>query len=208
MLIDCLLCNKLFWFNGGWCASPQILRGLCSRRETNRWVNVTMCEFSGRRKRCDGVTRSECVWGERVGYCGHSSERTAGISLNLDRRADRPEARSLVVWCVLSPTGAVEGCSLFSCWVLSDSGNPMNRSPPASSVLGISQAGILEWIAISFSRGSSQSRDWTHISCMADRFFTTEPSGKPTEYISEMELIFLFVSSLVPPANCGQILLP
>ena len=81
-----------------------------------------MCEFSGRRKRCDGVTRSECVWGERVGYCGRSSERTAeyaehtaGISLSLDRRADRPEARALVVWCVLSPIGAVEGCLLFSC---------------------------------------------------------------------------------------------
>lgn len=63
-----------------------------------------MYEFSGRHKRCDGVTRSECVWGERVGYCGHSSERmaeyaerTAGVSLSLDRRADRPEAHPLVV---------------------------------------------------------------------------------------------------------------
>ena len=37
--------------------------------------------------------------------------------------------------------------------------NPMDCSPPGSSVLGISQARILEWIAISFSRGSSQSKD-------------------------------------------------
>ena len=42
----------------------------------------------------------------------------------------------------------------------------MDYSPPGSSVHGISQARILEWIAISFSRGSSQSRDWTHISCI------------------------------------------
>ena len=38
-------------------------------------------------------------------------------------------------------------------------------SPPGSSVHGISQTRILEWVAISFSRGSSQLRDWTHISC-------------------------------------------
>ena len=34
------------------------------------------------------------------------------------------------------------------------------------------QAGILEWVAISFSRGSSQPRDWTQLSCIAGRFFT------------------------------------
>ena len=46
--------------------------------------------------------------------------------------------------------------------------NPMNCSSPGSSVHGISQAGILVWVAISFSRGSSQPRDWTvsHVSCI------------------------------------------
>ena len=55
-------------------------------------------------------------------------------------------------------------------------------SPPGSSVHGIFQARILEWVAISFSKGSSWSRDWTHtfcVSCIAGRFFTTEPLGKP-----------------------------
>ena len=42
----------------------------------------------------------------------------------------------------------------------------MDGSPPGSSVHGISQAGILEWVAISISRGSSQPRDRTHISCI------------------------------------------
>ena len=37
-------------------------------------------------------------------------------------------------------------------------------SPPGSSVPGISQARVLEWVAISFSRGSSWPRDWTHVS--------------------------------------------
>ena len=41
--------------------------------------------------------------------------------------------------------------------------DPMDCSPPGSSVYGILQAKILEWVAISFSRGSSQSRDQTHL---------------------------------------------
>ena len=43
---------------------------------------------------------------------------------------------------------------------------PMGCSLPGSSVHGISQARILEWVAISFSRGSFQPRDWTHVSCI------------------------------------------
>ena len=42
----------------------------------------------------------------------------------------------------------------------------------------ISQARILEWVAISFSKGFSLPRDQTDISCIAGRFFTTEPPGK------------------------------
>ena len=57
--------------------------------------------------------------------------------------------------------------------------NSMDYRLPGSSVHGISQARILEWVAILFSRGSSQPRDQTHISCMAGRFFATEPPGKP-----------------------------
>ena len=45
-------------------------------------------------------------------------------------------------------------------------------SPPGSSLHGILQARILEWIAISFSRGSSQPRDGTWVSCIAGRRFT------------------------------------
>ena len=42
---------------------------------------------------------------------------------------------------------------------------PMNCSPPGSSVHGILQAGTLEWVAISSSRGSSRPRDQIYISC-------------------------------------------
>ena len=44
--------------------------------------------------------------------------------------------------------------------------NPVNCSPAGSSVHGIFQARVLEWVAISFSRGSSHLRDLTHVSCI------------------------------------------
>ena len=57
----------------------------------------------------------------------------------------------------------------------------MDFNLPGFSVHGILQARILEWIAISFSRESSQARERTQVSCIADGFFTTEPPGKPQE---------------------------
>ena len=48
-------------------------------------------------------------------------------------------------------------------------------SPPDSSVYGILQARILEWVAIPFSRVSFQPRDWTQVSCIAGGFFPYEP---------------------------------
>ena len=48
----------------------------------------------------------------------------------------------------------------------------MDCSLPGSSLHGIFQAIVLEWIAISFSRGSSQPRDQTRVSCIVDRCFT------------------------------------
>ena len=61
--------------------------------------------------------------------------------------------------------------------------HPMDCSPPGSSAHGILQARILEWVAISSSRGSSWPKDWTRVSCsscIAGRFFTAEPPGKPS----------------------------
>ena len=59
--------------------------------------------------------------------------------------------------------------------------DPMDSSPPGSSVHGISQTRKLEWVAISFSRGSSWASAQTHVSCpcIAGRLFTTETPGKP-----------------------------
>ena len=55
----------------------------------------------------------------------------------------------------------------------------MDYSAPGSPVLGIFQTWILEWVAISSSRGSFPFRDQTCISCIAGWFFTTASPGKP-----------------------------
>ena len=70
--------------------------------------------------------------------------------------------------------------SLWSCPTLCDL---MGCSPPSSSVHGIIQASILRWVAMPSSRRSSRPRDQTCISCsscIAGRFFTAEPPGKPS----------------------------
>ena len=61
--------------------------------------------------------------------------------------------------------------------------DPMGWTPPDSSVHGIFQARILEWVAVSFSRRSSRPKDWTwifYVSCryVAGRFFTTSTTWK------------------------------
>ena len=61
------------------------------------------------------------------------------------------------------------------CSVVSDSLWPHELYPPSFLVHGISQTGILEWVAFSFSRGSSWARNSTHVSCVsfvATGFFT------------------------------------
>ena len=74
------------------------------------------------------------------------------------------------------------GCSLESesevaqsCPTLCDL---MDCSPPGSSLCGILRARVLEWVAIPFSRGSSQTRDQTWVSHIAAGFLTVSAPGK------------------------------
>ena len=71
--------------------------------------------------------------------------------------------------------------------------DPMDCRPPGSSVHGILQARIREWVAILSSRGSSQPRDRTHVSCgssIAGGFFTTSHQGSPC--IRSIYTLFVF----------------
>ena len=70
-----------------------------------------------------------------------------------------------------------------SCLTLGDS---MDCSSPGSSVHGIFKARILEWVTISFSRGSSRPRDRTCVSCVSctgRRFFTAVPKSGTSSLI-------------------------
>ena len=79
--------------------------------------------------------------------------------------------------------------------------NPVGYRPPGSSVHGILQERILEWVAIFFSRRSSWPRDWTQVSLIVGRHFTiwatvvpivtefSEPLGTPLVYLIYLVLL-------------------
>ena len=81
-------------------------------------------------------------------------------------------------WQIHSESDSHPGCcclvakSCLTLWC------PIDCRPSGSSVNGIFQARILEWVSIFFSRGSSWPRDRTQISCTGRQFFTTEPPVK------------------------------
>ena len=97
----------------------------------------------------------------------------------------------------------------------------MDCSPPGSSVHGISQVRILEWIAISFSRGSSLIKDWTCVSCIS-RQILYQGIGQPLDWVlslfqsllqllslwkaaslaSSSKILILLLGDAVSPGNC------
>ena len=84
-------------------------------------------------------------------------------------------------------------CVCVSCQLCPTLCDPMDCSPPSSSVHGILQVGILEWVAISFSRWSFWPRDWTQISYIEADALPSELLGKPR---------WVAVKNL--PANAGD----
>ena len=86
----------------------------------------------------------------------------------------------LYVSYLMKHTLSFESDVTQSCPTLCD---PMDCSLPGSSVHGIFQAKILEWVSISFSREFSWPRDWTRVSCIVGRRFTvwaTREAPTPT----------------------------
>ena len=81
--------------------------------------------------------------------------------------------------------------------VMSDC-NPMDCNPPGSSVHGILQARILKWAAISFSRGSSQPRDWTSRSSIGRQILYCWTTRETPELV-----IVWALHLLLPPDICG-----
>ena len=122
-------------------------------------------------------------------YCVMPQSGLGGREGNVSRRVFPLETSVWVLCCSGFSVGG--GCCCLAAQSCPTLCNPRGQySPPGSSVRGISQAGILEWVAISFSRASSWLREWTHVSCIARWIFflffffflTTEPPGKPASY--------------------------
>ena len=90
------------------------------------------------------------------------------------------------VWLSLSHTW----CAVLSPSVCPTLCDPTDCSLPGSSVHGISQARVLEWAAISFSRGSSQPRNQTWVSCTAGRFLTNWATRESHHTHSVTQLYF------------------
>ena len=95
--------------------------------------------------------------------------------------------------CVCVCTGT-HARSLQLCLTLC---NPMDCSLPGSSVRGILQARILGWVAIPFSRESSQTREWTWVSLFAGRFFTIWATREAHMYVYIYIFLFVFFSIIV-----------
>ena len=144
---------------------------------------------------------------------GCKRARCPVYSQGADLRASSVDVHLDLLWC-LSPCRHVQGqqkaasglsssyCakSLQSCLTLCD---PTDCSPPGSSVPGILQARILQWVAMPSSRGSSRPRDGIHVSyapALAGGFFTTGATwgahihtGKllPFESFSHQQILLL-----------------
>ena len=99
------------------------------------------------------------IKGSQYYFSGHLRENTLYFT-----QESHPPVTPLVLW-----EKSVKVLPVQSCLTLCD---PMDYSPPSSSVHIMLQPKKLEWVAILFSRGSSQSRDSTWVSCTAGRFFT------------------------------------
>jgi len=88
--------------------------------------------------------------------------------------------------------------------------DPIDCNLPGSSVHGIFQARILEWVSISFSRGYSPPRDRTQVSRTAGRLFAVWATGEPQDIVSRPQIwqvLWGFPGgSMVknPPANAGD----
>ena len=142
-------------------------------------------------------SRSRAGWDQGVGNetkCSlHSSCYCARYSCQ-ERRAPVPKAPLSSGSCLLPttfPPFPESGlrCSLHictcvellqSCLILC---NPTDCGWPGSSVHGILQERILEWVAMLSSRGSSRPRDRTCFSCLAGGFFTAEPPNPCTDLL-------------------------
>ena len=115
----------------------------------------------------------------------------------LDAGTKKNIRKNMFIWSCIHASKSLQSCPTLC--------DPIDCSPPGSSVHGILQARILEWVAISYSRGSSQPRDWTHVSDISYTgkqvfFFFLFSTGATSKLTALPSFIFLgtwFISLLI-----------
>ena len=118
------------------------------------------------------------IWGLKAKFCVHSSS----LELSKYVPAGGGGVLNKVEFSLFSHIMVLSSwVSEWSCSVMSDTLQSHGHSPPGSSVCGIFQARILEWVALSFPRGSSQPRDWTQVS--EPSFFTIWPTRETCTFL-------------------------
>ena len=109
------------------------------------------------------------------------------LTPDLNIHLTTPPPKKKIYRCQISIWKKISKLYIICCYLVAQSCptlcDSMDCGPRGSSVYGISQARVLEWVAISSSRGSSGARDQTHISCLTGGFLTTEPLHKPLSCI-------------------------
>ena len=131
-----------------------------------------------------GAWRGYSPWGHKeLDMTERLTQRYSKFTSAYPLGGSRPYKKLLFIYytmynnCLLKVKVSV----VHSCPTLCD---PMDCSLAGSSVHGILQGRKLEWLAISFSRGSSWPRDWTWVSCIAGRFFYhLSHQGSPPSFL-------------------------
>ena len=128
------------------------------------WINgllfdghITMHPGQSNKQNRNSIISLMCliidIWSLELEY-----RRVTALSRLKSKKGAKPSSSWVYdSYCYL----VTKSCQLFS--------NPVDCNPICSSVHGISQARILYWVAISFSKLSSRSRNWTWVSCVGGR---------------------------------------
>ena len=103
--------------------------------------------------------------------CGHGKE----TRWQKEKKKKMKSSKADYSVCFMYSCLVAKSCPIFFFFFFA---TPKAYSPPGSSVPGTSQARILEWVAISFSRGPSRPKDGAGASCSPRGFFTTAPPRK------------------------------
>ena len=154
-------------------------------------------------KRCSTSLLEKCKSKPQWDITSHLSEWASlrSLQINTGEGVEKREpsypvaifAISLSLTLKITTKGERESEVAQSCPALCD---PMDGSLPGSSVYGILQARILEWVAISFSRRYSQPKDWTRVSHIVGRCFTiwaTKEGKSPQSFQLNILFHFLFL---------------